>query len=106
GNNAPERETAAPWAGSPPRAIRAPPTEERHVPRVIEGLHTDPGGRFAIVVGRFNDFISARLLEGCLDALRRHGVDVEERVDVVWVPGAFEIPLVCQRLAQAREPYA
>lgn len=76
------------------------------MPRVIEGLHTDPGGRFAIVVGRFNDFISARLLEGCLDALRRHGVDVEERVDVVWVPGAFEIPLVCQRLAQAREPYA
>lgn len=69
------------------------------MPRVIEGLHTDPGGRFAIVAGRFNDFITGRLVEGCLDAFRRHGVDIEERVDIVWVPGAFEVPLVCQRVA-------
>lgn len=69
------------------------------MPRVIEGLHTDPGGRFALVAGRFNDFITSRLVEGCLDALRRHGVDTDERVDLVWVPGAYEIPLVCQKLA-------
>jgi len=69
------------------------------VPRVIEGLHIDPGGRFAIVAGRFNDFITSHLVEGCLDALRRHGVDVDARVDLVWVPGAYEIPLVCQKVA-------
>lgn len=69
------------------------------MPRVIEGLHIDPGGRFAIVAGRFNDFITSHLVEGCLDALRRHGVDVDARVDLVWVPGAYEIPLVCQKVA-------
>lgn len=67
--------------------------------RVIEGHLTDPGGRFAIVAGRFNDFITRRLVDGCEDALRRHGIDTDERVDLVWVPGAFEIPLVCQALA-------
>jgi len=69
------------------------------VARVIEGHLTDPGGRFAIVAGRFNDFITRRLVDGCEDALRRHGIDTDERVDLVWVPGAFEIPLVCQALA-------
>jgi len=61
----------------------------------------DAGGlRFAIVVSRFNDFITRRLLEGARDAIARHGGDLEA-VDTVWVPGAFEIPLVARRLAES-----
>lgn len=67
--------------------------------RIIEGKLVDPGGRFAIVASRFNEFITTRLVDGCEDALRRHGVATDERLDVVWVPGSFEIPLVCKRLA-------
>ena len=70
------------------------------MPRVIEGRLTDPGGRFAIVAGRFNEFVTSRLVAGCEDALRRHGVDVESRLDLIWVPGAFEIPLACQAAAR------
>ncbi len=74
----------------------------RHVlPRTIEGNHTDPGGRFAIVAGRFNDFITSQLVSGAEDSLRRHGVDIDERLDIVWVPGAYEMPLICQKLAQS-----
>lgn len=69
--------------------------------RIIEGRLVDPGGRFAIVAGRFNEFITSRLVAGCEDALRRHGIDPEERVDLIWVPGSFEIPLLCQRAAQS-----
>ena len=69
------------------------------MPRTIEGNLVDQGGRYALLVSRFNDFITARLLEGALDALRRHGVDVEQRVTVVWAPGAYELPIVAQRLA-------
>jgi len=71
------------------------------VARIIEGNLTDPGGRFAIVAGRFNDFITKQLIEGCEDGLSRHGVDTDERLDLVWVPGAFEIPLACQKLADS-----
>lgn len=56
--------------------------------------------RFAIVVSRFNDLISERLLTGALDALRRNGA-AEDAVDVAWVPGAFELPLAAQRLASS-----
>ncbi|MEZ4321385.1 MAG: 6,7-dimethyl-8-ribityllumazine synthase [Myxococcota bacterium] len=70
------------------------------MPRILEGSLTDPGGRFAIVAGRFNEFITSRLIEGAEDVLRRHGVDIDERLDLAWVPGAYEIPLVCQKLAQ------
>ncbi|MBT3279403.1 MAG: 6,7-dimethyl-8-ribityllumazine synthase [Phycisphaerales bacterium] len=56
------------------------------------------GARFAIVVGRFNEFITSKLLGGAQDALLRHGVD-EENIDIYWSPGAFEIPLVAQRVA-------
>lgn len=73
------------------------------MPRILEGHLVDAGGRYAIVAGRFNAFIVEHLISGALDALRRHGVDVDTRVDVVWVPGAFEIPLVCQRLAGSGE---
>jgi len=68
--------------------------------RVIEGKHMDPGGRFAVVVGRFNDFIGGQLLSGAEDCFRRHGVDTDERIDVIWVPGAYEIPLVAQKAAE------
>jgi 6,7-dimethyl-8-ribityllumazine synthase len=55
--------------------------------------------RFGIVVSRFNAFIGEQLLKGALDGLRRHGVE-DDRIDVVWVPGAFEIPVVARRLAE------
>lgn len=69
--------------------------------RTIEGQLVDAGGRYAIVAGRFNEFITHRLVGGAEDALSRHGVDTDQRVDLVWVPGAFEIPLVCQQLANS-----
>lgn len=69
--------------------------------KVFEGHLVGKGLKFAIVVGRFNEFISSKLLGGALDALKRHGVD-EGNVDVAWVPGAFEIPLVAQRLAESK----
>jgi 6,7-dimethyl-8-ribityllumazine synthase len=56
--------------------------------------------RFAIVASRFNDMITRRLLSGALDALARHGAD-EDQIDVAWVPGAFELPMVAQRLAES-----
>ena len=66
--------------------------------QLIEGRMDASGLRFGIVVSRFNTFISERLLEGALDALRRHGAD-DDAITVVRVPGAFEIPLTAQRLA-------
>jgi 6,7-dimethyl-8-ribityllumazine synthase len=68
------------------------------MPNSIEGQLIGTGLRFGVVVSRFNSLITARLLDGALDALRRHGTD-PEAVDVVWVPGTFEIPVVAQRLA-------
>ncbi len=66
--------------------------------RTFEGTLVAGDQRFAIVVSRFNEFIGRSLLTGALDGLRRHGGS-EERVDLVWVPGAFEIPLVARKLA-------
>lgn len=68
--------------------------------RQFEGRFNGAGKSFAIVVGRFNALFTEQLLQGCLDGLRRHGVD-EDRIDVVRVPGAWEIPLVCRRLASS-----
>jgi 6,7-dimethyl-8-ribityllumazine synthase len=70
---------------------------------LIEGTYEQPNGRIAIVAARFNEFITSRLVEGCKDALKRHGVDLDASVDLVWVPGAFEIPPVAQRLAQSNK---
>jgi len=70
------------------------------LPKVVEGQLTAQGLRFAIVVSRFNSLVTQRLLEGALDALRRHGAD-ENAITVVYVPGSFEIPLVAKRLAQS-----
>jgi 6,7-dimethyl-8-ribityllumazine synthase len=70
---------------------------------VFEGRFTDVAGlRIALVVARFNDLVTGKLLSGCLDSLSRHGIDVtpeSSQLDVAWVPGSFEIPLVAQRLA-------
>jgi len=68
------------------------------MPNYIEGKLDASGLKFGIIVGRFNSFISERLLEGALDAIRRHGAD-ESAVDVLRVPGAFEIPLAAQKMA-------
>jgi 6,7-dimethyl-8-ribityllumazine synthase len=63
-----------------------------------EGFHTAPPGRFAIVASKFNHEIVERLVTGAQEALRKHGV-AEDAVDLVWVPGAFELPLIAQKLA-------
>jgi 6,7-dimethyl-8-ribityllumazine synthase len=65
---------------------------------VYEGSLVGGEGRFAIVVARWNDFIGRSLLDGAREGLRRHGIP-EERVDIAWAPGSFEIPLVAKRLA-------
>ena len=71
--------------------------------KTIEGkLIAPPKARFAIVAARFNEFITAKLLGGCLDSLRRHGSD-EANVDVVWSPGSFEIPVIALKLAESRK---
>ena len=70
---------------------------------VFEGQFTGAQSlRIAVVVARFNDLVTSKLLSGCLDCLSRHGIDTgtdSAQLDVAWVPGSFEIPLVAQRLA-------
>jgi 6,7-dimethyl-8-ribityllumazine synthase len=68
---------------------------------IIEGDFATPAGRFAVVAARFNAAVVDALLAGALDAFRRHGV-ADDAVDVVRVPGSFEVPLVAQRLAGGR----
>ena len=65
----------------------------------FEGNLVSEGLKFGIIVGRFNEFIGGKLLDGALDGLRRHGVK-EEDIDIVWVPGAFEIPLIAKKMAK------
>lgn len=67
---------------------------------VYEGHLVSKGLKYGIVVGRFNEFITSKLLGGALDALKRHGVE-ENEIEIAWVPGAFEIPLIAQKLAQS-----
>ncbi|HYF92666.1 MAG TPA: 6,7-dimethyl-8-ribityllumazine synthase [Symbiobacteriaceae bacterium] len=66
--------------------------------KVFEGHLNAAGLRFALVVSRFNEFITGKLLSGAQDAIRRHGGD-EAQVDIAWVPGAFEVPLAAKMLA-------
>lgn len=68
--------------------------------KVYEGQLLGEGIRVGIVVSRFNDFITRRLLEGALDALLRHGV-LEENIEIAWVPGSFEIPLAALKMAKS-----
>ena len=58
--------------------------------------------KIGVVVGRFNEFITAKLLDGALDGLKRHGV-AEENIDIAWVPGAFEVPLIAKKMAEANK---
>ena len=71
----------------------------------FEGRFTDVQGlRIAVVIARFNDLVTAKLLSGCLDCLGRHGIDTSadsSQLDVAWVPGSFELPLVAQQLARS-----
>ena len=70
----------------------------------IEGtFETSSSLRVAIVIARFNDLITSKLLSGCLDCLSRHGIDISEsshQLDIAWVPGSFELPIVSQQLAR------
>lgn len=68
--------------------------------KTIEGALTTNGEKFCIVISRFNEFIGSKLLSGAKDELVRHGVS-EENITVVWVPGAFEIPVVAKRCAKS-----
>ena len=68
--------------------------------KIIQGNLVAQDDKYAIVIARFNDFIGSKLLEGCVDALKRHGVE-DENIEVIWVPGAFEIPLVAKKLAKS-----
>lgn len=70
--------------------------------KTIEGLLTVTNEKFCIIVSRFNEFICSKLLSGALDELKRHGVN-EENIDVVWCPGAFEIPLVAKKCAKSEK---
>ena len=69
---------------------------------LFQGVLLGKGLKFALVISRFNEFITKKLLEGAQDALLRHGVS-EGDIDIAWVPGSFEIPLVAQKLAQTKK---
>jgi 6,7-dimethyl-8-ribityllumazine synthase len=68
------------------------------MPNTIQGSLTAPKGRFALVAARFNEYIVRCLVDGAVDALKRHGVG-EQTIDLAWVPGSFEIPLIAKTLA-------
>jgi len=68
------------------------------MPKTYEGKLLAAGLKFAIVVSRFNEFITSKLLEGALDALIRHGAE-DTDIEVAWVPGTFEVPLTAQKMA-------
>ena len=73
------------------------------MPNIIEGnLYASSSDKFCIIVSRFNEFISSKLLSGALDSFLRLGVD-ENNIDVLWVPGAFEIPLMAKKAAQTKK---
>ncbi len=69
--------------------------------KVLEGRLTAADHRFGIVVSRFNDLVTTRLLDGALDCLRRHGAS-EEAIEIAWVPGAFELPVAAKKLAESQ----
>lgn len=69
---------------------------------IFEGNLIGKGLKIGLVVGRFNEFITGKLLSGALDALKRHGVE-ESDVDVAWVPGAFELPVIAQKMVSLKK---
>jgi 6,7-dimethyl-8-ribityllumazine synthase len=72
------------------------------MPKVYEGQLISKGKKFGIVASRFNEFITNKLLDGALDALKRHGAKDEE-IEIAWVPGSFEIPYAAQRMAESKK---
>lgn len=68
--------------------------------KILEGVLKADGMRIGVIVGRFNELIGGKLLEGALDCLRRHGC-ADDAITIAWVPGAFEIPLTAKRMAQS-----
>jgi 6,7-dimethyl-8-ribityllumazine synthase len=70
--------------------------------KTIEGKLDAKNLKFGIVISRFNEFISSKLLSGCLDGLTRHGAD-ENHIETVWAPGAFEIPLLAKKMAAGKK---
>src|ERR1017187_9315316 len=72
------------------------------MPKTYEGQLIAKDLKFGIVAARFNEFITGKLVEGAVDALKRHGAP-EENIEIAWVPGSFEIPLVAQKMAQSKK---
>ena len=72
------------------------------MPKIIEGKFIGKDKKIGIVVSRFNEFISKKLLEGALDSLSRHQTN-DNDIDIAWVPGSFEIPLAAQKMAQSKK---
>ncbi len=69
---------------------------------IIEGMLTVQNQKFCIIISRFNEFIGSKLLSGALDELKRHGTK-DENIDIIWVPGAFEIPLTAKKAAKTEK---
>ena len=72
------------------------------MPRVLEGKLDAKSCKIAVVVARFNSFMTQKMLDGAIDTLSRHGLDTN-KVDVLWVPGAFEIPITCKKLSDSKK---
>ncbi|MFA4885488.1 MAG: 6,7-dimethyl-8-ribityllumazine synthase [Desulfotomaculaceae bacterium] len=72
------------------------------MPKLYEGHLLGQGLKFGLIAGRFNEFITNKLMSGALDALNRHGVQ-EHDIEVAWVPGAFEIPFVARKMASMKK---
>lgn len=72
------------------------------MPKVIQGSLIGTGLKIGIVVSRFNEFITSKLLSGAIDALTRHGVN-ENDIEIAWVPGSFEIPITADKMASSRK---
>jgi 6,7-dimethyl-8-ribityllumazine synthase len=70
--------------------------------KVYEGNLISQGKKYGIIVGRFNEFIGGKLLSGALDGLKRHGA-TDEEIEIVWVPGAYEIPLAAKKMAKSQK---
>lgn len=70
--------------------------------KIYEGNLIGQGLKIGIIVGRFNEFIGSKLLGGAIDGLKRHGVE-EENIEIAWVPGAFEIPLIAKKMAKSKK---
>ena len=70
--------------------------------KIIKASLMAKGKKFAVIVSRFNEFLSAKLVDGAVDVLKQHGVQ-DSAVDVVWVPGSFEIPAVAQKIAKSKK---